>query len=146
MMRRRRGRLIMRAVMIFIEQLLCRGPVLSTLNMLSFNPYSTVVPAVVVTVRKIKHREIHIANNGLEAPLCPGFSVSLIKWEIPSHLTHGSLGLWEWALKSWGEGRVAWIIRINRHPHLPFSHFTQRPSECRMPFLSLLKNLLCLPH
>lgn len=49
----------------------------STLNMLSFNPFSTVVPATVVIVLKVKHREIHRASNGLNAPLCPGFSVSL---------------------------------------------------------------------
>jgi len=44
------------------------GNTLSTLYVLSFNPYSAVLLATVVIIIKIEHREIHIASNGLNSP------------------------------------------------------------------------------
>lgn len=68
---------IMRAVMIFIEQLLCRSPMPRTLHTLSFNNYSTTVPATIVVSIKIKPSEIHTPSHGLNSTLSPGWENSL---------------------------------------------------------------------
>lgn len=88
--------------------------------------------ATVVISIKIKHRETDIASNGLNSPLCPGFSVSLIGWEnpLPPHtLIPVPLGI---GVEILGRGEYGLDYQAERPPPPP-ALLTTHPRPLRGP-------------
>lgn len=92
----------------------------------------TNIIVVATVVIKIKCGESHTASNSLDFPLSPLFSVNLAGWEnLPPHRAGPcTSGNRVEIPRAWG---VAWIIRVDRHLHLPLQLLAPRSPEGQGP-------------